>query len=154
MKKQLSIFLILVISSCGFKIVDHSKLTNYKVINIETIGEKRINYKLKNKLLINNSDINAKSINLVLNTSKQRIIKERNIRNEITKYSLKINVKAEALIPEDEKRLVFNVAKNGDYLARDKYSQTLNNEKKLIELLTDDISDEIYNKLISKLNDL
>ena len=67
---------------------------------------------------------------------------------------MKINVKVEALILEDEKRLVFNVAKNGDYLARDKYSQTLNNEKKLIELLTDDISDKIYNKLISKLNDL
>ena len=89
MKRFFLVVLIFFTSSCGFKVVDYSKLTNFRIVNIQTKGEKRINYKLKNKLLINNKDINAKSIDLRLKTTKQKIIKEKNLRNEITKYSLK-----------------------------------------------------------------
>ena len=75
------------------------------------------------------------------------------MRNEITKYSLKIIVNVEALHDNNEK-FIFNIIKRGDYAVNDKYSKTLNNEKKLIELLTDDIADEIYEELINNLNDL
>ena len=152
MKRFFLVVLIFFTSSCGFKVVDYSKLTNFRIVNIQTKGEKRINYKLKNKLLINNKDINAKSIDLRLKTTKQKIIKEKNLRNEITKYSLKIIVNVEAL--HDVEKIFFNIIKSGDYAVNDKYSKTLNNEKKLIELLTDDIADEIYEELINNLNDL
>lgn len=151
MKSFFLIVLIFFTSSCGFKVVDYSKLTNFKIVDIQTKGEKRINYKLKNKLLINNNDIDAKSINLNLKTSKQRTIKEKSIRNEITKYSLKIVVNVEAL--HNNEKFVFTITKIGDYVVNDKYSITLNNEKKLIELLTNDISDKIYDELINNLND-
>ena len=49
--KNLNILLLTTIlaftTNCGFKVVDRSKLSNFSIIDITTVGENRINYKLK-----------------------------------------------------------------------------------------------------------
>ena len=47
-----------------------------------------------------------------------------------------------------------NINKTGDYNVSSQYSQTLKNEKKVIEILSDDISDQILTQLTEILNDL
>ena len=51
MKKQslISILLIVLTASCGFKVVNRSDANNFVVTEIITSGEKRINYKIKKK---------------------------------------------------------------------------------------------------------
>ena len=54
---------------------------------------------------------------------------------------------------EKNKSSEFIVLKNGDYIVSSRYSETLNNEKKLLKNLINDISDQIIKNLIIKLNE-
>ena len=48
----------------------------------------------------------------------------------------------------------FVVEEEGDYVVENQHTETLNNEKKLIELLTDSLADQIFTELVLKINDL
>ena len=158
MKKKLNLFIgfltFLLVTSCGFKIIDQSKLENFKIQNLIVTGEKRINYKLKNKLLSKSNNIDNRSIIIELETSKIKNINEKNIKNKITKYQLEITVdikfyETDSKIPDN-----FTVVESGNYLVSEKYSQTLNNERKLVDILVENIANKIKNNLIKRFNDL
>ena len=138
--------------SCGFKVVDHSSLNNYEIASISTAGEKRINYRLKRVLLTNSNNSAEKLIDLDLNTEKTKSIKEKNIKNEVTKYQ--ITIKVIISIKEINSNTNYEIIKttSGEYNVTDKYSQTLTNEKKLVEILADNLAEEISKSLSAKLN--
>ena len=146
--------LLLIFTACGYTIVDRSKLTNFKIVEINTTGEKRINYKLKNKLLINSKDNSEKLIILDLNTNKEKTIKEKNIKNEITKYQ--INISIDVKLKKIDSGIVeeFSVQKDGDISVASQYSQTLSNEKKLTDLLIEKLADKIFDELNIRVDDL
>ena len=157
MKKRkflITILSFLLITSCGFKIVDQTKLNNFTIQNIIVTGEKRINYKLKNKLLSKSKKKDNRSIIIELTTSKVKSVNEKNIKNEITKYQLEVNVKIKFYESNNKIPNNFSVVETGNYLVTKKYSQTLNNENELIEILTEKISKSITNTLRQKFNDL
>ena len=150
--KNLYLFIILVLfSSCGFKPI--SSLNNYKITKVETLGEKRINYILKNKLITSN-DNNNQGIELKINTKKNKSIKEKNIKNEIVKYTITVSSDVTSNIIDENKKSVFNITISGDFEVAENYSQTINNEKNLITQLSNEISEEISRKLLIKINDL
>lgn len=155
MIKKIIICLILIplISSCGFKIVNEGGLRNFEITSIDISGDPRIKFSLKNKLKsIGNSG--NRQVKLNINAQKSKNIKEKNIKNEVTKYELIINVETEYEI-ENEKRVgKFTITKSGDYNLKSQYSQTLNNEKDLIKLLIDDVAKEINSNLTILINDL
>ena len=65
---------------------------------------------LKNKLLLNSNNNNEKSIKIILNTNKKKSIYERNIKNEITKYSIKITSNVEVINLSNGKTDKFSVS--------------------------------------------
>ena len=161
MKKIRHNLLLLILSAflvgCGFKIVNQSESINFKINEIVSSGESSINFKLKSKIsynLKNLDDVSVKNINLDLNTKKIKNIKEKNIRNQITKYNLSIIVKIKLTELKRNKEISFLVNRTGDYDVANQHSETLNNEKKLIEILTDNLSDDILDELIKRTNDL
>ena len=87
-----------------------------------------------------------KSVSLILNTSKNKIVKE-NINNEITKYSIIVNVNVNFETINNLKLTNFSINKSGEYDVDTQYTQTLNNEKKAIDLITEDIANEILEQL-------
>ena len=87
--KILIIFLAIFLSNCGYKIVN--KEANYKILEINTTGDKRINYFLKNKLLLKSGENSKNLIKLEINTNKIKSIKEKNISNKVTKYEINIS---------------------------------------------------------------
>ena len=97
---------------------------------------------------------NEKLINLNLISKKIKSIKEKNIKNEITKYKISIHIEVNFEILGDNKKNTFKISKSGDYNVSSQYSQTLTNEKKLVELLTDSMGDQIIFQLTNKINDL
>ena len=139
-------------SSCGFKVVNQSELSNFNILEISTNGDNKINYIIKNDLLQNSKDNALKSINLNLNTSKTRSIKEKNINNVITKYELKIDVTVKFSILENDENYKFKKSKVADYNATSKYSVTIKNEKKLIDILSADLAEEIFEELLMRIN--
>ena len=145
--------LIVLLTNCGFKIVNNSELRNFNIVEIETSGESRVNFSLKNNL-INKKINNNRKIKLDLETDKIKEIKENNIKNEITKYSITISTKVNFELISENKLGEFTVSKKGNYNVQEQYSQTLNNEKNLIDSLTDEIVEEIFNNLAQTVNDL
>ncbi len=152
-KKNFIFFVIFtILSSCGFKVVNNN-LQNFNIVSIDSSGETRINYLIKNNLLNNNRNSN-RGINLKLLTSKKRIIKEKNIKNEITKYQIIINADIEYALVENNIIGKFALSKEGVYDVNTQYSRTINNEKNLIIELSEDIASEIINNLVNINNDL
>ena len=158
MKKKINlligVLLLFLIASCGFKIIDQSELKNFKIQDIIVTGEKKINYKLKNKLLSKSNKKNSRSIIIELVTNKVKSVNEKNIKNEITKYQLEITVNIKFYEKTNKIPNNFTIVDSGNYLVSEKYSQTLNNENKLIEIIADRIANNITNNLIQKFNDL
>ncbi len=154
-KKFLIILLTsIVISGCGFKVVKKTDLGSFDFTTINFTGDKRINYKIKNKILSYSKKNAEKLISINLDTVKTKTIKEKNIKNEITKYQIQIDVSLNFEEINTNKSGEINIKKTGDYNVAKQYSQTLNNEKKLIDVLLSSITDEITIKLTRGLNDL
>lgn len=143
---------LLLFSNCGFKLADLD--ASYEVAEINTFGDKKVNYKLKSKILNTSSEDNENIVQISLNTKKVKLIKEKNINNQITKYeiNIKTDVKYKSLTKEIEGE--FSISKKGDYSISSKYSDTLRGEKNLINNLINEISEEIFENLASNLNDL
>tara|TARA_B100000212_G_scaffold339049_1_gene316708 strand:+ start:469 stop:942 length:474 start_codon:yes stop_codon:yes gene_type:complete len=147
----ISISLIL-LTGCGFKIIDKRELLNFNIKEISTNGDKRINFELKNKLSDYNNTDSSKVIKIELDTKKTKSIKEKNISNEITKYQIKVIVNVKLIKIDNTNNLEFTIEREGDYVVADKFSQTLNNEKKLIGNITEKISESIIGEIKNKLN--
>ena len=143
---------LILLTGCGFKIIDKRELLNFNIKEISTYGDKRINFELKNKLSDYNDTNSSKVIKIELDTKKTKSIKEKNISNEITKYQIKVIVNVKLIKTDNTNNLEFTIEREGDYVVADKFSQTLNNEKKLIRNITEKISESIIVEIINKLN--
>ncbi len=153
-RKHLLITIIssLLLFNCGFKIVKKDGFQDFGIYKIDASGENRINYILKNKL----KNIGKKSENnfhLDIKSNKLKIIKEKNIKNEITKYELQIKINIKHYKPLTGTVNTFSLIESQSYTVDKQHSQTLNNEKKVINLLTDKLFDQIILKLLET-NDL
>ena len=154
-KNLFSIFIIfLLINNCGFKIVNNSEIYKFDVNEIIATGDNKINFKIKNKLIFSSKKNEKKLVDIYLDTNKSKEVKEKNSNNEITKYQISIasTIRVIELVSKNE--IFFSILKTGDYSVASQYSQTLANEKKLIDVLTDDVTENILNTIVLKLDDL
>ena len=148
------IFIVLLITtSCGFKVYNQAELINFSAEEIRTTGDSRINYNLKNKLISSLKNDYKEKIILIIETKKNKTIKEKNIKNEITKYQISINanIKIEST---DFNVEPFVVQEKGDYNVSSQHSQSINAEKKLIRQLSNNLGDKILEELLFRINDI
>ena len=101
-----------------------------------------------------NNEKSDKSIKLNVIINKAKNIREKNIKNEITKYQISITVKTDYYLIEENKSGNFLLSVTEDYNVGSRYRETLNNEKKLINSLMADISKQLFRDLLINLNDL
>ncbi len=152
--KSLLILLLLTTVNCGFKVINESEKNEFSIENIKTSGDKRINFRIKNDLLNYSKKNNQNVLFIDLKTKKTKNIKEKNIKNEITKYEIILNANVKFNLVNSDVIYKINLSNNGNYLVEDSYSTTLNNEKKLIDDLIENMSEKILKKIILKLNDI
>ena len=146
----ISLIIIFLMTGCGFKVVNQSSLTDFKIENISTSGDNRIGYIVKNKLLSYSKIDGKELITLEIDLNKKKMIKEKNIKNETTKFEISINAIIEYRSSENGR---FEISKRGNYNVASQYSQTLTNEKKLIKTLSENIAENIIEELILRTND-
>ena len=151
-KILITILFLPLLTNCGFEVINRSNIEQFDINQNTTSGDRRINFRIKEKLKFAKSENDKKLVNINLNTKKTKSVKERNIKNEITKYQIdiKINVKLSDIY--DKNIINFVVTKSDDYNVEDQYSETLNNEKKLIKLLSENLADNIQNEIVLRLN--
>ena len=152
--KILIISSFILLSNCGFKVIDISQINNFTIQEIKTTGDKRIGFKIKNNLAANSEKNNKNVLVINLDTKKEKSIKEKNIKNEITKYEISLEIIVEFDLVASDIKEKFNINISGDYLVGSNYSTTINNEKKLIDNLSENISENILNRISSRINDI
>ena len=148
------LILLILLTSCGFKVIDKSKQSDFFIKEINTVGDRRVNFILKNELIRNSKKDSLNQINLEITSKKIKEIKEKNIKNQVTKYEINLNVELKVKITSKDKMFKISSSSNGNYSVADNYSSTLSNEKKLIEYLVENISEDIIKKISSNINDL
>ena len=151
MKKLTLLLLILFISGCGFKVVNMSE-NNFYIDNFEAKGNSKINYIIRNNLL-KSSENSANKISLELETKQTLNVKEKNIKNEITKYEIMIIANATIEKKIDNIKYSFTVSSIGDYSVASQNSTTRNNEKRLIKILSNNLTEKIIREINLNLND-
>ena len=72
------------ITSCGFKPVNINN--DYKFIEINLTGDKRINYILRNKLNVNSNKDSANLVKINITTNKIKSIKEKKPQHNIGQW--------------------------------------------------------------------
>ena len=155
LKKTLILILVIIfLNNCGFKVLDYSQLNNFRIVEVTTSGEISINYKLKNSIKVISNNKSDELIALKLFSESKNTIKEKNDKNEITKYKLEIITEVNYEFLNSGKKGTFKLSVYNDYSVADKYSQTLKNEKNLLEKLTNEMSSKINRRLSQNLNDL
>ena len=141
-------------TSCGFKVLDKSQNSNFAVQEIRSSGEIRINQKIKNNIRFKSKEASENQIIINLDTKKIKSIKEKNIKNEITKYQITLTSNVEFFSIKSDLKSKFSKSLTGDFTAADSYSTTINNEKKIINDLIERLSENIIDEIVTKLNDL
>ena len=146
----ISLIIVFLMTGCGFKVVNQSGLVDFKIENISTSGDNRVSYIIKNKLLPYSKSNGKKLITLEIDLNRKKVIKEKNIKNETTKFEISISAVVQYRSDENGR---FEISKRGDYNVASQYSQTLTNEKKLVKTLSEQIAENIIEELILRSND-
>ena len=157
MKKTiLTIFTALILlTSCGFKIIDKTSSLKYSIRNIESEGDKKVNFYIKNNLIKRfTSGYSDNYINIKIFSNKQRSIKEKNIKNQITKYNISISTRFEIVFANKNIKKIINLNESGYYDVNNNKSVTTNNQNNLEKHLARKISKQITDKIIFIINDL
>ena len=148
------ILLMIFTYGCGFKVIKRSNFDNLYIAKVEATGDRKISFNVKNKLNLVEKDEKKKGIILSINTVKNKSVKEKNSKNEITKYLISINSSVE--IKDNSKTLkVLNLREEIDYNVGAQHSQTISNENKAVKAIADSLVKKIIKEIsLVKFNDL
>ena len=152
--KNFLILIFIITANCGFKIVDRSQLDQIKILEIEKSGDKKINFLIRNK--INNilrTENSNNRLNINLKTQKTKLVKEKNSKNQITKYNIKIDTVVNLNFIDKNLIETYTITKEGYYEIAENHNTTINNLKKLEKNLSDQISQEIIDKIVRIVNE-
>ena len=64
----LIIISFMLLNACGFEVVKMSDRNQFKITELNTSGDRRVNFKIKNSLLVNSAKDNVNQITLDINT--------------------------------------------------------------------------------------
>ena len=148
------ILLTIFIYGCGFKVIKQSNFDNFYISKIETTGDRKTSFNIKNKLNFLEKNKEKKGIILNINTIKNKTVKEKNSKNETTKYL--ISISSTIKIEDSSKTLkVFNLKEEIDYNVGSQHSQTISNENKAEKTVADALVKKIIKEIsLVKFNDL
>ena len=148
MKKIFIVFFLnLVLISCGYKVVDKTSQRNFYIAETINSGDSRINFKIKNKLLFNNPKNEENILSLNINSNKRKIIYEKNEKNEITKYKINVIIKVKFNEVIDQISEEFEVSATKILNVQNQQFGTLNRERRLIDLICDDLAIKILDEI-------
>ena len=154
LKKTFCIILFLIVTNCGYKLIDKSKLNQFYISDIQSQGDKKINYFIRSKLnTIFSNQVSGQKLKITLQTSKNKNVKEKNIKNQITKYEINIVSEVEVYFLDKNLSEKFILELNEAYRVATIHSNTIDNQNNLERRLADRLSDKIIKKITFIIND-
>ena len=142
-------FLIISINlllSCGYQPILNKDNQNFSISKFNLEGNKRIAGLLKNNLISAKNAANV--IELDIKSEKKTAVSNKNQSGKILTYSITLTFE---LAASYNKNVLFTkvFTKSQNYSASDVHSDTLNNEKKVVEGLIESIASELQIELNS-----
>ena len=143
----LFVFLIL-ICSCSYKpLFDEDQLGKFTVKNIEASGYKRIAQMTINKLNIIKNQTG--DYNLFVYADKDIDVSNKSSTGKILEYSITLNYQIEAKNNLTGKKIYSKkISRTENYKSSDLYSDTISNEKKIIENISKLVAKQAINEII------
>ena len=149
MKYILVIFLF-ILASCSYKPIFSEKNYNFEIGKIKYSGEKQINNTIKNKLNLikNNEGQNKKKYDLSINSYKEKLIVSKDTKGDPLKFELIVTTNYKV---NHNKKILFNkkISKNNIYNNDTDKFKLEQNEKIIVENLTEKISEIIISSIIN-----
>ena len=139
--------LMLLTNSCSYQKINSLEQKKFYVEEFEITGDVRETFLIEKKIqrLSNKDSLNR--IKILIDLSKTKSIKEKNIQNKVTKYNLNLSADTKIIDLNSNRDLKRNFSANQTYAVEDSYSNTVNNSKEADNLLIDEIVDEILDQL-------
>jgi hypothetical protein len=155
--KKISIITLtfcVILFGCGFKPLKMSNINNISLTELDVEGNKIINFKISTylKQTLNFKKDNETQIKVAINSKKKRNIKEKNSKNEITKYNLYITSVVKVDILGTGKNFTFTLTKLNEYRVDDQYSVTVQNEKRATNEIINVLSQDIVKNILLKMS--
>ena len=97
--------------------------------------------------MFNNPENQEKILSLNINSNKKKHIHEKNEKNEITKYKIDVTIKVEFNEIIDQISGEFVVSSTKILNVQNQQFGTLNRERKLIDLICDDLAEKILDEI-------
>ena len=111
-KTVIKILIFFIITSgCGYKVLKYSELSEFEINKIEATGNNEINFKIKRKLNSLSKVGSDNKIDIYLQTSKDKFVKEKDSKNEVSKYQIDIVAKLEVTSISNKNILNFSIKK-------------------------------------------
>ena len=145
LKLLIIINVLLFLSSCGFKSLVKENPINLNIENFITQkGDKKLGKIIRSEVMLYSSKEAKKNIDIILEIDKQKQIREKNLKNRVTKYNLTLNV-AVYIKGDFEDKFTFNKTSSTTVTASS-FNNFLN-EERVYTNLSKRIADEIKNML-------
>ena len=146
--KKIFIFVISInlLLSCGYQPILNKENQNFSITKFNLEGNKRIGGLLKNNLISVKKAANL--IELDIKSEKKTAVSNKSQSGKILTYSITLTFEIAA---SENKNVLFTkvFTKSQNYSASDVHSDTLNNEKKVVESLIESIASELQIELNS-----
>ena len=145
LKLIIIINVLLFLSSCGFKSLVKENPINLNIENFVTQkGDKKLGKIIRSDVMLYSSKEAKKNIDIILEIDKQKQIREKNLKNRVTKYNLTLNV-AVFVKGDFEDKFTFNKTSSTTVTASS-FNNFLN-EERVYANLSKRIADDIKNML-------
>ena len=148
---KFSKILMLIITSyfiwgCGYQPILNEENQKFSISQFNLEGNKRLGGVLKNNLIVVKK--NKNSLVLDIKSEKKTVIANKSQAGKILSYALTLNFEISA---NKNENIIYSqvFTKTQNYTAADVHSGTLNNEKKLVEILIESIANELLIELNS-----
>ena len=134
------------ISGCGYQPILNDENQKFSISQFNLEGNKRLGGLLKNNLIVIKK--NKNSLVLDIKSEKKTVIANKSQTGKILSYNLTLNFEISA---SKNQNIIYSkvFTKTQNYNAADVHSGTLNNEKKLVEILIESIANELLIELNS-----
>ena len=131
---------------CGYQPILNDENQKFSISQFNLEGNKRLGGLLKNNLIVIKK--NKNSLVLDIKSEKKTVIANKSQTGKILSYSLTLNFEINA---SKNQNIIYSkvFTKTQNYNAADVHSGTLNNEKKLVEILIESIANELLIELNS-----
>ena len=146
LKILLFLSLLLFVQNCGYQPLLTEQYQKFTVTQFNIVGDRKLGQKLANKF----AEIEGVKNSVIFNidANKQKGISSRSSAGTILEYSLNLNFTLEVVSRLDNKKVFKKqFSETSSYKASDVHLNTLNRERKIIDNMIKNISDQITTQL-------